>query len=208
MERGCVFALPNIRGGSEFGAGWHEAAKRTKRQVAFDDFIAAAEWLIHSGRTQPTELAIFGGSNSGLLVGAAMTQRPDLFRAVLCMVPMLDMLRYHLFNHAHVWKEEFGIADNPHDFEALHDYSPYQNVRDGTSYPATMIVSGDLDQNCNPMHARKMTARLQAANASESPIFLDYSRHRGHSPVLPLRKRVDALTNRVAFLCDQLGLTV
>jgi prolyl oligopeptidase len=208
MERGCLFALPNIRGGSEFGSEWHEAAKRRNRQVAFDDFLSAAEWLIESGRTEPNKLAIFGGSNSGLLVGAAMTQRPELFRAVVCMVPMLDMLRYHLFNGAHVWKEELGTADDPDDFAALLDYSPYQNARDGVRYPAIMIVSGDSDQNCNALHARKMTARLQAANNAESPIFLDYSRHRGHSPVLPVSERVEALTDRMAFLCDQLELTV
>lgn len=206
MERGCLFALPNIRGGSEFGAAWHEAAKRRKRQIAFDDFISAAEWLIQTGRTDPDKLAIFGGSNSGLLVGAAMTQRPDLFRAVLCMVPMLDMLRYHLFDNAHVWKEEFGTADDPDDFAALLSYSPYHNVHDRRPYPATMIVSGDSDQNCNPLHARKMTARLQSENASSTPIFIDYSHYRGHSPVLPLSERIEALTDRMAFLCDQLGL--
>jgi prolyl oligopeptidase len=137
-----------------------------------------------------------------------MTQRPDLFRAVLCMVPMLDMLRYHLFDNSHVWKEEFGTADDQEDFAALLSYSPYHNVRQGTGYPATMIVSGDADQNCNPLHARKMTAQLQAANVSDSPIILDYSHHRGHSPVLPLKERVEALTDRMAFLCDQLGLMV
>lgn len=206
MERGCLFALPSIRGGSEFGAEWHKAAKRRNRQVAFDDFLAAAEWLVETRRTDPRRLAIFGGSNSGLLVGAAMTQRPDLFRAVVCMVPVLDMLRYHLFDNAHVWKEEFGIAENAEDFLALFGYSPYHHVRDGTSYPATMIVSGDSDQNCNPLHARKMTARLQAGNVSEFPVFLDYSQHRGHSPVLPLSDRIEALTDRMAFLCDQLQL--
>jgi prolyl oligopeptidase len=209
MERGCLFALPNIRGGSEFGAEWHEAAKRRNRQVAFDDFVSAAEWLIESGRTKPGKLAIFGGSNSGLLVGAAMTQRPDLFRAVICMVPMLDMLRYHLFDNAHVWKEEFGTSEDREDFAALLRYSPYHNVRDDdTAYPAVMMVSGDSDTNCNPLHARKMTARLQAANVSGYPIFLDYSRCRGHSPVLPLSERIEALTDRMAFLCDQLQLTV
>jgi prolyl oligopeptidase len=207
LERGCLFALPNIRGGSEFGVDWHEAAKRRNRQVAFDDFICAAEWLIETGRTERQKLAIFGGSNSGLLVGAAMTQRPDLFQALVCMVPMLDMLRYHLFDNAHVWKEEFGTAEDSEDFTVLLKYSPYHRVQEGTSYPATMIVSGDADQNCNPLHARKMTARLQAANASELPIFLDYSRHRGHSPVLPLSERIDALTDRMAFLCDQLQLS-
>ena len=208
IERGCLFALPNIRGGSEFGVHWHAAAKRRNRQVAFDDFLCAAQWLIETGRTEPGRLAIFGGSNSGLLVGAAMTQRPNLFRAVVCMVPMLDMLRYHLFDNAHVWKEEFGTADNPEDFAVLLRYSPYHNVRESSAYPANMIVSGDADQNCNSLHARKMTARLQAANNSDSPILLDYSHHRGHSPVLPLSERVEALTDRMAFLCDQLGLIV
>ena len=137
-----------------------------------------------------------------------MTQRPDLFRAVVCMVPMLDMLRYHLFDNADVWKEEFGTAENPEDFDALLHYSPYHRVQEGISYPATMIVSGDADQNCNPLHSRKMTARLQAANASKHPIFLDYSEHRGHSPVLPLSERVAGLTDRMAFLCDQLQLAV
>jgi prolyl oligopeptidase len=205
MERGCLFALPNIRGGSEFGVEWHNAAKRRNRQVAINDFVAAAEWLIETGRTRPKKLAIFGGSNSGLLVGAALTQRPELFRGVVCMVPMLDMLRYHLFDNANVWLDEFGTADNPDDFPALARYSPYHQVRDGVAYPATMIVSGDADQNCNSLHARKMTARLQAANGSENPIVLDYSPFRGHSAVLPLSERVEALTDRMAFLCDQLG---
>jgi prolyl oligopeptidase len=208
MERGCLFALPNIRGGSEFGVEWYNAAKRRNRQTAYDDFLSAAEWLIKTGRTAPRKLAIFGGSNSGLLVGAALTQRPDLFRAAVCMVPMLDMLRYHLFDNAHVWKDEFGTMDDPDDFAALLKYSPYHQVRDGMAYPATMIVSGDADRNCNPLHARKMTARLQTANVSEHPIFLDYNKLRGHSPVLPLSERIEALTDRMAFLCDQLQLTV
>lgn len=208
IEHDCLFALPNIRGGSEFGCDWHQAATRHNRQVAFDDFIAAAEALIDTERTASRKLAIFGGSNSGLLVGAAMTQRPDLFRAVVCMVPMLDMVRYHLFDNAHIWKEEFGTAEKADDFIALFKYSPYHRVIDGTPYPATMIVSGDADQNCNPLHARKMTARLQAANASEFPIFLDYNPHRGHSPVLPLSERIESLTDRMAFLCDQLEVSV
>jgi len=208
VERGCLFALPNIRGGSEFGVEWHQAAKRRNRQTAYDDFLRAAEWLVKTGRTAPGKLAIFGGSNSGLLVGAAMTQRPDLFRAVVCMVPVLDMLRYHLFDNAHVWKDEFGTVEDPEDFAVLAKYSPYHQVRDGVAYPATMIVSGDADRNCNPLHARKMTARLQAANVSEHPIFLDYSKFRGHSPVLPLGERIEALTDRMAFLCDQLQLPV
>ncbi len=151
---------------------------------------------------------MFGGSNSGLLVGAAMTQRPDLFRAVLCMVPLLDMLRYHLFDNARVWQEEFGTSTDREDFVAIADYSPYHRVREGVEYPAVLMVSGDADQSCNPLHARKMTARLQAASVSRHPIFLDYSRFRGHSPVLPLSDRIEALTDRVAFLGDQLQLRV
>ena len=135
-----------------------------------------------------------------------MTQRPELFRAVICMVPMLDMLRYHLFDGASAWREEFGTAEDPEDFAALMAYSPYHQVKPGTAYPATMIVSGDADGTCNPLHARKMTAQLQAANSSGLPIFLDYSVFRGHSPVLPLSDRIEALTDRMAFLVDQLQL--
>lgn len=206
MERGCLFALPQIRGGSEFGSAWHEAARRRRRQTAYDDFLSAAEWLIDNGRTSADKLAIFGGSNSGLLVAAAMTQRPDLFRAVVCMVPITDMLRYHLFDGAHMWQEEFGTAEDREDFKTLAAYSPYHHVRDGAKYPAVLMVSGDADRNCNPLHARKMTARLQAASRSGHPIMLDYSLFRGHSPVLPLSQRIEALTDRMAFLCDQLGL--
>ena len=171
MERGCLFALPNIRGGSEFGVEWHNAAKRRRRQMAYDDFLCGADWLVQTQRSTPDRLAIFGGSNSGLLVGAALTQQPNLFRAGVCMVPLLDMLRYHLFDNAHVWREEFGTADDPDDFTALAGYLPYHRVQSGTAYPATLIISGDADQNCNPLHARKMTARFcKLANTSPYPI--------------------------------------
>ncbi len=206
MERGCLFALPNIRGGSEFGADWHEAARRRTRQIAFDDFLSAAEWLIANNRTIPEKFAIFGGSNAGLLVGAALTQRPDLFRAVLCIAPLLDMLRYHLFEARPAWGEEFGTAEDPNDFETLSRYSPYHRVQPGIPYPAVMLVSGHIDRNCHPMHARKMTARLQACSSSPLPVLLDYTQVRGHAPVLPLSKRISSLTDRLAFLCDQLRL--
>jgi len=208
VEHGCLFALPGIRGGSEFGAKWHAAAMHRNRKVAYEDFLAAAEWLIETGRTTADQLAIFGGSNSGLLVLTAMVLRPELFRAILCIAPLADMLRYHLFDNAHVWRAEFGTAEDPDDFAALCGYSPYQLIRRGTRYPATMIVSGDADGNCNPLHARKITARLQAANTSENPILLAYTSFRGHSPVLPLSQRVESLANRVAFLLDQLQLPV
>lgn len=208
IEQGCLFALPQIRGGSEFGTEWYEAARRQKRQTAFDDFLAAAEWLVRTGRTTSDRFAIFGGSNSGLLVAAAMTQRPELFRAVVCIAPLLDMLRFHRFDNAQIWREEFGTAEDPRDFEALMRYSPYHRVVDGVSYPATMIVSGDADSTCNPLHARKMTARLQAANSSPHPILLDYTPFRGHCAVLPLSVRLEALTDRMAFLWEQLQLPV
>jgi prolyl oligopeptidase len=204
MEHGCLFALPNIRGGGEFGAMWHLAARRHHRQRAFDDFIGAAQWLIEDGIAAAGKIAIFGGSNSGLLVGAALTQAPALFRAVVCMAPLLDMVRYHLFDGAGKWIEEYGTADYPNDFAALWSYSPYHRIQDNTPYPAVMMVSGDADQKCNPLHARKVVARLQGASSSPYPIILDYSRYRGHTPVLPLSVRVQALTDRMAFLCDQL----
>ena len=181
---------------------------RRNRQTAYDDFLAAAEWLIASGRTRRDKLAIFGGSNSGLLVGAALTQRPDLFRAVVCIAPLLDMLRYHLFDNARAWCDEFGTAEDRDDFAALVRYSPYHRVQDQDRYPATLLVSGDRDQTCNAMHARKMAARLQAANSSQNPILLDYSCFRGHAPVLPLSDRIEALTDRMAFLCHQLEVAV
>jgi len=206
LESGCLFALPNIRGGSEFGAAWHQAAKRLRRQTAYDDFLSAVDHLVTTGKTEPRRLAIFGGSNSGLLVAAAMTQRPELFRAVLCIAPILDMLRYHRFDTSQLSNDEFGTADDPAEFEVLAKYSPYHSVRTQTPYPAVLIVSGDADQNCNPLHARKMTARLQAANSADTPILLDYSPLRGHSPVLPLSHRIEALTDRLAFLSQELGL--
>ena len=206
MELGCLFALPNIRGGLELGVPWHEAAKRRNRPTAVDDFLCAAQWLIKTGRTTAAQLAIFGGSNSGLLVGAALVRRPDLFAAAICIAPLLDMLRYHLFDSAALWKDEFGTADDFEDFLALCKYSPYQLVEQNVAYPAVMLISGDADQNCNPMHARKMTARLQKANKSTRPIILDYHPLRGHSAVLPFSTRIEALTDRLAFLSSQLHL--
>jgi len=206
LERGCLFAIASVRGGSEFGKEWHEAAKRHKKQTAIDDFEAAGEWLISQRLADPKRLATGGGSNAGLLVAAALTQRPDLFRAVLCLGPLLDMLRYHLFDSAKDWVEEFGCADAARDFDALRAYSPYQNVADGIAYPAVMLVSGDADTRCNPMHARKMTARLQAATSSPYPVLLDYRPKWGHAPAQPLTTRIEALADRMTFLCHELGL--
>jgi len=184
------------------------AAKRYNRQNAFDDFISAAEWLLAQDYAAPGRIAIGGGSNAGLLVGVAMTQRPDLFRAVICVGPLLDMLRYHKFDQARFSAEEYGSAENPQDFSYLRTYSPYHRVKDGVSYPAVMLISGDADTRCNPMHARKMAARLQAATSSGHPILLDYRPTWGHMPVQPLSARIEALTDRLAFICHELGVGV
>jgi len=208
IEHGFLFAVANLRGGAEFGRQWHLAGRRHNRQNAIDDFIAAAEWLLSTGHTDLEGLAIGGGSNAGLLVGAALTQRPDLFRAVICLGPLLDMLRYHKFDMAQRWVEEFGSTDDPDDFRALRAYSPYHNVRAGIAYPAAMLITGDADSRCNPMHARKMTAALQAATSSQRTVLLDYRRTWGHVAVQPLTARIEALTDRLAFICQELGVTV
>jgi prolyl oligopeptidase len=208
VEHGGLFAVANIRGGAEFGDRWHFDGKRQNRQNAFDDFIAAAEWLIRAGYTRPARLAIAGASNGGLLVGAALTQRPNLFGAAICVGPLLDMLRYHSARFADGWIDEYGSAENRDDFPYLYAYSPYQHVRNGVLYPSVLLVSGDADTRCDPMHARKMTARLQAVAGPGRRTLLDYSPLRGHVAALPLSERIEALTDRLAFLCEQLGLHV
>jgi prolyl oligopeptidase len=206
LELGAIFALPGIRGGAEFGRPWHQSARGRTRQVAFSDFIAAAEWISNWHGTCSRRLGIFGGSNSGLLVATATTQRPDLFRAVLCIAPLLDMLRYEHFDNARKWRQEYGTVDDPEDFIALHGYSPYHHVRDDVNYPATLFIAGDKDDRCNPCHVRKMAGRLQSRAAQTAPILVDYSAQRGHSPVLPLSVRTEALARRVAFLCHELEI--
>jgi prolyl oligopeptidase len=208
IEQGFLFAVPAIRGGSELGEEWHIAGRREQRQRSFDDFIAGAEWLLSEKRTAPSQLAIGGGSNAGLLVGAAITQRPDLFRAAICLGPLLDMARYHLFHDAGRWVDEYGSPEEAQDFQALLAYSPYHKIRDSAAYPAVLLISGDSDTRCNPMHARKMTARLQASSTSGHPILLQYSRPWGHTPVQPLSSKVDALADRLAFVCHELGVPV
>jgi prolyl oligopeptidase len=206
LEAGAVFALPNIRGGSEFGRAWHEAARRRNRQTAIDDFISAAEWLCARRVTRPDRLAIFGGSNSGLLVGAAMTQKPDQFQAMLCVAPLLDMVRYEQFDQTYKWQLEYGCVDDAEDFQALYAYSPYHHVREDVNYPSTLFVSGDKDDRCSPVHVRKMAARLQGRSGQKNKILVDYSPERGHSPTLPLSVRIESLTRRIAFLGRELGI--
>jgi len=208
MEQGFLFAVPALRGGSELGEQWHRAGKRENRQNAFSDFVAAAEWLIREQRSISGRIAIGGGSNAGLLVGAAITQRPDLFRAAICLGPLLDMARYHLFNFAAGWADEYGSPEDKEDFQALLAYSPYHHVLDRVAYPAVLLISGDADTRCNPMHARKMAARLQAATSSTRPVLLDYKAAWGHTPVQPLSTKIAALTDRLAFVCHELGVHV
>jgi prolyl oligopeptidase len=203
MEQGGVWALPSLRGGGEFGEAWHRAGMLANKQNVFEDFIAAADWLVASGYTRPQHLAIMGGSNGGLLVGAAMTQRPDLFAAVVCTYPLLDMLRYHRFLVARYWVPEYGSAEDPVQFEYLASYSPYQHVVRGTRYPAVMLVSGDGDTRVAPLHARKMTALLQFATASSAPVVLLYDTSAGHSSGRPISAIIDEQTAELRFLLWQ-----
>lgn len=205
-DAGGVFAQPNLRGGAEFGDDWHRAGMTEKKQNVFDDFIAAGEWLIANHYTNSKKLAIEGGSNGGLLVGAALTQRPDLFRAAICEYPLLDMLRYQKFMKGSFWVPEYGSADNEAEFQYLFRYSPYHNVKDGTHYPAVLFITGDGDTRVAPLHARKMAARLQAANASRSPILLLYDTKSGHSGGRPLNKDIEEQTDTLSFLFSQLGV--
>jgi prolyl oligopeptidase len=206
-EAGGVFASANLRGGGEFGEEWHQAGRREKKQNVFDDFIAAAKWLVANRYTSPGRIAITGGSNGGLLVGAALTQRPDLFRAVLCHRPLLDMMRHHKHPLGHYWIGEYGCSDEAGDFPYLLAYSPYHNVRAGTRYPAVMFVTGDSDTRCDPMHARKMTAMLQSASTSGHPILLHYRTEAGHMPTLSMDATIDELADELTFLFRELEVS-
>lgn len=206
-EHGGVFALPNLRGGGEFGEKWHQAGMLSHKQTVFDDFLAAAEWLIQNKYTSPAKLSITGGSNGGLLVGASLTQRPDLFRAVVCRYPLLDMLRYQNFLVARFWVPEYGSAEDAAQFKYIYAYSPYQHVKEGATYPAVLMVSGDGDTRVDPLHARKMTALLQWAtsnSSAERPVLLDYDTKSGHSGGRPVPKQIDELTDELGFLFWQL----
>ncbi len=206
LKLGGVCALANLRGGGELGERWHRDGMGYKKQNTFDDFIAAAQWLIDNGYTNPEKLAIMGGSNGGLLVGAALTQRPDLFKAVICSYPLLDMIRYHKFLVAKFWIPEYGSSEDADQFRYLLSYSPYHNVRPGEYYPAVLFVTGDADTRVDPLHARKMTALLQASTASTNPILLHYDTRAGHSGGKPTSKYIDDVTEYLLFLAWQLGM--
>lgn len=206
LESGGVYAVPNLRGGGEYGEEWHRAGMLENKQNVFDDFISAAEWLISNKYTSPSRLVIYGGSNGGLLVGAALTQRPDLFKAVVCWNPLLDMLRYQKFLIAKLWIPEYGTAEDPEQFRYLYQYSPYHRVQDKTPYPATLILTSESDTRVDPMHAFKMTARLQAATSSDNPILLRFETKAGHGVGTPLSKVIDEYTDIWSFIYWQLGL--
>lgn len=204
IEAGNLLAIANLRGGSEYGEEWHRAGMLGNKQNVFDDFIAAGEHLKAEGLVDPERLIIHGRSNGGLLVGAALTQRPDLWRAAVCGVPLLDMLRYDKFRMAKLWVSEYGSAENPEDFEWLRAYSPYHQVKDGSDYPATLIYTADSDSRVDPMHARKMVARLQAATSGDAPILLRYEQSAGHGRGKPLHKVVDEWADIWSFVFAQL----
>ncbi len=206
LEQGGALAIPNLRGGGEYGEQWHQDGMLLKKQNVFDDFIAAAQHLIDGGYTSPRRLSIVGGSNGGLLVGAAMTQRPELFRAVGCHVPLLDMVRYHLFGSGKTWISEYGSADDPEQFKAIIGYSPYQKVIKGTAYPAMIMMSADSDDRVDPMHARKFTAAIQHATASEHPVLFRLETNAGHGGGDMVKKQVEATIDEFSFLMQQLGM--
>jgi prolyl oligopeptidase len=206
MEMGGVFAMPGIRGGGEYGPAWHEAGIKTRKQNVFDDFIAAAEWLIEKKITRPGKLAIQGSSNGGLLVGAVMTQRPELFAACLPDAGVLDMIRYARFTCGRLWTVEYGSVENPEEFRALRAYSPYHNVKKGTRYPATLVTTSDSDERVSPLHSYKFTAALQHAQGGAGPVLLRVERHGGHSSGASMGKTMEELADRFAFLVKNLGM--
>jgi len=206
-EHGGVVAQVNLRGGGEFGESWHQAGMMEKKQNVFDDFIGAGEWLIANHYTNSSKLSIVGGSNGGLLVGTALTQRPDLFQAVVCWHPLLDMLRYEKFMEAQFWVSEYGSAEHADQFKYIYAYSPYQHVQKGVKYPAVLFMTGDADTRVAPLHARKMAALLQSATGSNRPILLRYELKAGHSEGRSVTAQISDLTDELSFLFWQLGAT-
>ena len=208
LEMGGVLAIPNLRGGGEYGREWHEAGMIEKKQNVFDDFIAAAERLISDGYTRPDRLAISGGSNGGLLVGACLTQRPELFGAALPDVGVLDMLRFHKFTIGWAWVSEYGSADDAKQFETLVKYSPLHNLRPGGKYPAVLVTTADHDDRVVPAHSFKFTAALQQAQAGDAPILIRIETSAGHGAGTPTSKQIDELADTYAFLVRALKLDV
>jgi len=206
MEMGGVYVVANLRGGGEYGEGWHEAGTRLKKQNVFDDFIGAAEWLVNNKVTSPSRLAIGGGSNGGLLVGAAMTQRPELFGAAIPMVGVMDMLRFHKFTIGWAWTSDYGSSENPDEFKALVKYSPLHNLKPGTCYPATMITTADHDDRVVPAHSFKFAATAQADQAGGNPIIIRIDTKAGHGAGKPTSKQIEEVADRWGFLSKALKM--
>jgi len=206
LDQGGIYVVTNIRGGAEYGQEWHKAGNLTHKQNVFDDFIACAQHLIDQKYTSPAHLAILGGSNGGLLMGAALTQHPELFRAVVSFVGIYDMLRVELDPNGEFNTTEFGTVKNRDQFQALYAYSPYHHVKDGTAYPAILFLTGENDHRVNPLNSRKMTARLQAANGSNHPILLRTSSNSGHGIGTALGEQIEQRADSISFLFDQMGI--
>ncbi len=206
MEMGGVYAVPNLRGGGEYGEGWHQAGTKGRKQNVFDDFIAAAEWLIAEGYTSTPKLAIAGGSNGGLLVGACITQRPDLFAAALPAVGVMDMLRFHKFTIGWAWTSDYGSPDNAEEFKALYDYSPLHHLKPGTSYPATLITTADHDDRVVPAHSFKFAAALQEAHEGETPTLIRIETKAGHGAGKPTTKIIEEIADKWGFLVRTLSI--
>lgn len=208
MELGGVLAVPNLRGGGEYGEAWHQGGTKANKQNVFDDFIAAAEWLIDHQYTNSKKLAIAGGSNGGLLVGACMTQRPDLFAAALPAVGVMDMLRFQKFTIGWAWASDYGSSENPEDFPALYAYSPLHNLKPGTNYPATLITTADHDDRVVPAHSFKFAATLQAAHQGEAPVLIRIETKAGHGAGKPTTKIIEEISDRWAFLVQVLEIPI
>jgi prolyl oligopeptidase len=206
LEMGGVYAIANLRGGGEYGEEWHQGGTKLNKQNVFDDFIAAAEWLIENKYTKPAKLSIAGGSNGGLLVGACMTQRPELFGAALPAVGVMDMLRFHKFTIGWAWCSEYGSPENPEEFQALYAYSPLHNLKPGTSYPATMITTADHDDRVVPAHSFKFASALQESHVGEQPVLIRIETKAGHGAGKPTAKIIEELADEWAFLVRTLDV--
>ena len=207
MQMGGVMAIANLRGGGEYGEEWHKAGTKLHKQNVFDDFIAAAEYLIANKYTQPKKLAIEGGSNGGLLIGAVMNQRPDLFGAALPQVGVMDMLRFQQFTAGRFWTDDYGSAqDSAEMFKALYAYSPYHNIKKGATYPATLITTADHDDRVVPGHSFKFAAALQEAQAGPAPVLIRIETRAGHGAGKPITKQIEEVADQWAFLAANLGM--
>jgi len=206
LERGGVYALANLRGGGEYGEAWHEAGTKLHKQNVFDDFIAAAEYLIKNNYTKPAKLAVQGGSNGGLLIGAVETQRPELFGATLPAVGVMDMLRFNQFTAGRYWVDDYGSSANADEFKALYAYSPYHNIKPGTKYPATLVTTADTDDRVVPGHSFKFAAAIQEAQAGPAPVLIRIETRAGHGGGKPTAKVIEETTDEMAFLVKNLGM--